>query len=692
MVKTLLHTADTGFDTGLDLADQTPAATTFDGVAAPEIDTNGGFVVTTSGAAATPTDTSGATVGLSGPIVTTSAGTSPFVINPIFDASILNAGSVLMGQLETAINTAIQALESIITTNETMSIHFGYGTIGGTTTTVSALGQSSYSINVYNYTQVRNALISHAATVAALSGVAASLPSTDPTGGGQIYLTLAEAHALGLASGTNVGTVGGVGISDTISLGFTAAGTSVVGGGAWAVGVFEHEISEVLGRVQALGTAFGTGNYTPLDFFRYSSAGSMELTQGGTSAYFSVNGGTTNLGAFNLLLSNGDLADWASSVVHDSFDNSETIGIVNTISATDITAMSALGYTLACFAAGTRILTARGQVAVEDLAVGDIVTAGFAGKAPITWIGHRHIDCRRHPNPETVWPIRVSAGAFGEGLPRRDLFLSPDHAVPVDGMLIPIKRLVNHASITRHPVDQVTWYHVELPAHDLLFAEGLAAESYLDTGNRGNFANGGSAIAMHADFATIPADHRREQGSCLPFATADAVIEPVWHQLSALAEAQGFRRAAAAPLTTDPAPVLEVDGRILRPIAHDQDRVTFALPAGTTMATLRTRAASPSLAAPWRDDPRVLGVAVSRLVLRDAHGTTVIPADHPALCDGWSMVEADGPRLWRWTDGAALLPALGRDGPTLLEVHLAATLAYPLDTPVQAVTDVRHAA
>ena len=127
-----------------------------------------------------------------------------------------------------------------------------------------------------------------------------------------------------------------------------------------------------------------------------------------------------------------------------------------------------------CFLRGTRIVTPRGEISVEELAIGDLVQVRDAGVAPIKWIGHRCVDCRCHPKPQKVWPVRVRAGAFGDGLPRRDLWLSPDHAVFVDDVLIPIKRLVNGTSIEQVAMDQITYYHVELAHHDVLLAEGPA--------------------------------------------------------------------------------------------------------------------------------------------------------------------------------------------------------------------------
>ncbi len=137
-----------------------------------------------------------------------------------------------------------------------------------------------------------------------------------------------------------------------------------------------------------------------------------------------------------------------------------------------------------CFAAGTKLLTADGEVAVEQLAIGALVPVMGVGVVPIKWIGFRQVICRNHPAPRDVWPVRVRAGAFGDNVPHRDLLLSPDHAVFLDGTLIPVRYLINDATIVQEAADSVTYWHVELARHEVLLAEGLACESYLDTGNR----------------------------------------------------------------------------------------------------------------------------------------------------------------------------------------------------------------
>jgi hypothetical protein len=159
---------------------------------------------------------------------------------------------------------------------------------------------------------------------------------------------------------------------------------------------------------------------------------------------------------------------------------------------------------VACFAAGTRIMTESGPIAVEHLTVGmQAVTATSGASAPIIWIGHRTVDCRRHPKPLAVSPVRIRAGAFGPGVPSSDVLLSPDHAVFFNDVLIPVRLLVNGKSVVRETVDHITYYHVELERHDLLLAEGLPVESFLDTDNRSAFANGGGATQLYPDFASL---------------------------------------------------------------------------------------------------------------------------------------------------------------------------------------------
>jgi hypothetical protein len=157
---------------------------------------------------------------------------------------------------------------------------------------------------------------------------------------------------------------------------------------------------------------------------------------------------------------------------------------------------------VACFAAGTRIATEHGEVPVEALRPGDRVRTASDRVAPVVWIGRTRVDLSRHPAPHRVAPLRIRAGAFGAGLPGRDLLVSPDHALWLRGVLIPAGRLEDGVVVTRAATTGfVTYWHVELDRHDVLLAEGLPAESFLDTGNRALFAGEPGARPLHADFS-----------------------------------------------------------------------------------------------------------------------------------------------------------------------------------------------
>jgi hypothetical protein len=144
--------------------------------------------------------------------------------------------------------------------------------------------------------------------------------------------------------------------------------------------------------------------------------------------------------------------------------------------------------TAPCFARGTRLLTPAGYAPVEALRPGDPLVTLAGDIKPARWIGSRALDLAAHVRPDAVRPVRILPGALGPGVPARHVRLSPDHALLLRGLLVPVKLLVNGATILRERNCQaVTYYHVELDRHDILLAEKLPVESYLDTGNRAMF-------------------------------------------------------------------------------------------------------------------------------------------------------------------------------------------------------------
>ena len=195
----------------------------------------------------------------------------------------------------------------------------------------------------------------------------------------------------------------------------------------------------------------------------------------------------------------------------------------------------------ACFASGTRIGGPGGEVAVERLLVGARVSAHFGSVASVVWVGHRRVDCRSHPHPEQVWPVRVRAGTFGRGMPARDVYLSPDHAIFVDGVLIPVRYLINGTNVVQEAVESVTYWHVELDQHDVIRAEGLPCESYLDTGNRSNFENADGPAAFYPDFAAL----RWESEGCAPLVVTGPALDTARRRVNAGGLRSAISRTAA---------------------------------------------------------------------------------------------------------------------------------------------------
>ena len=348
-----------------------------------------------------------------------------------------------------------------------------------------------------------------------------------------------------------------------------------------------------------------------------------------------------------------------------------------------------------CYVRGTMIQTPTGDLAVETLRPGmQVITLVDGENVPRTvkWVGHRRIDLTRHPRPETVAPIRIVRDAFADNVPHTDLLLSPDHAVFVDGLLICIRQLANGSTIRmERSWTAVDYYHVELNEHAILLAEGLPVESYLDTGNRGFFANSGAPLVLHPD---LPNENRyptRETNSCAPFVSDAASVQPIWQRFVDRAAAIG-RPGSQRVTTTDARLHLQCPGRqTIEPTYCDSQRAIFILPDAAPEVRLVSRAQVPTEARPWLDDQRQLGVRVKRLVLRGADETNEVAMDHPDLTRGWWAVEHDGPIMSRWTDGEAVLSLPTMRGTVVLEVHLAGAMTYVLDAGFEGVTERRIA-
>ncbi|ETF02146.1 hypothetical protein W822_15535 [Advenella kashmirensis W13003] len=157
---------------------------------------------------------------------------------------------------------------------------------------------------------------------------------------------------------------------------------------------------------------------------------------------------------------------------------------------------------VACFLKGTHIATPTGEVKIETLKRGDKVLTASGGVATIKWIGYRTLfkNRIRDKDAKRAFPVLFKKGCIADNVPHRDLVMSPGHHVSFDGNLISAMNLVNGKSIIQlFDMPSFQYFHLELEQFDILLAEGVPAESYVDTGNRDMFQNA-HEVAMDPDF------------------------------------------------------------------------------------------------------------------------------------------------------------------------------------------------
>ncbi len=313
-----------------------------------------------------------------------------------------------------------------------------------------------------------------------------------------------------------------------------------------------------------------------------------------------------------------------------------------------------------CFLAGTRVATPRGEVPVEQLAVGDTVTTLSGEARPITWIGTGRVLAPRGGRVASAAVI-VRKGALADNVPHRDLRVTKGHSLFIDGVLIPVEFLINHHSILWDAqAGEVTIYHIELQTHDVLIADGAPAESYRDDGNRWLFQNANSGWK-----------HPPKE-PCARVLTSGPVVDLVWRRLRDRAHTR-----PSQVLTREPDLHLLVDGKRIDPLDRSDARYVFQLGGRPRTVRICSRAAAPQALGVSRD-PRVLGVAIRRFVLAQARRQRAIDAAESSLTDGYHAFEsADG---IRWTTGDAALPMAlfaGVHGPCMLTLQLGGTTQYP---------------
>lgn len=160
-----------------------------------------------------------------------------------------------------------------------------------------------------------------------------------------------------------------------------------------------------------------------------------------------------------------------------------------------------------CFAQGTVISCPDGERRVESLQIGDAVLTAAGKVVSVRWIGRQTLDMRL-PDAGRNCPVRIRAGALGNGLPHSDLTVTADHGLVLDGLVINASALVNGSTIDYVPLPELpetfTVYHVETDAHDVILANGAPAETFIDYRDRRAFDNYQEYLDLYGCERIIP--------------------------------------------------------------------------------------------------------------------------------------------------------------------------------------------
>ncbi len=240
----------------------------------------------------------------------------------------------------------------------------------------------------------------------------------------------------------------------------------------------------------------------------------------GANNVLTISGGTT--GTVKIHLAKSD--SFAADVFHLNSDGGSGLFITETEQP--------------CYCRGTLILTDRGERRVEELQIGDRLVTLAGARRPIKWIGRRGYAGRHILGRQDILPICIKPGALRDDVPRRDLWISPHHAMFLEGVLIEARDLVNGVSIVQAAqVDEVEYFHLELDTHDVILAEGAPSETFIDDDSRMMFHN------AHEYALLYPDEPRNPPRFCAPRLREGYEVEAARRDIDARA---GLRRSDAA--------------------------------------------------------------------------------------------------------------------------------------------------
>ncbi|GEN58157.1 Hint domain-containing protein [Acetobacter nitrogenifigens] len=342
------------------------------------------------------------------------------------------------------------------------------------------------------------------------------------------------------------------------------------------------------------------------------------------------------------------------------------------------------GEAVICFLADSMIATANGEVAVQDVRIGDSLVAfdwrrGENVMRNVVWVGKaRAVVKPGLPDDEAGYPVRIAKDAIAAGVPHKDMLITAEHCLFFEGKFVPARMLVNGRSISYDKsFTSYDYYHIETADHSVIVADGVYTESYLDTGNRGSFVQHGQVVQFGAARALNWEDH-----GGAPLCTERSFVEPIFHSLNARAAQMNLVEPVTSKrvVTTDAdVRLLTGNGQIIRPIREEGDRVVFILPSGLESVQLVSRFSRPSdMVGPFVDDRRKFGVLVGKISFFEGSVEAEM-TEHLTQVElnGWNGLESSEAR---WTSGEGLitLPERKVKGPAMLSVQVLTTAQYIL--------------
>lgn len=330
---------------------------------------------------------------------------------------------------------------------------------------------------------------------------------------------------------------------------------------------------------------------------------------------------------------------------------------------------------LICFLPGSMIRTMSGDIAVEDLAIGDQVTVVGQDRqtSTIKWIGKSRATAKvGMPLDMSDYPVRILANAIADGVPYKDMLITPEHCLFFEGKFIPARMLVNGATIFFDTsIKEYDYYHVETERHSVIIADGMTTESYLDTGNRKMF----TSIGDEGEPTSW------EEGAFAPLGTSPDFVRPIYQAI--FARKNSLNIVSNSSVTNNQANLNHSDlrlildnGKVIRPVRKVGNRVHFLLPKDVRNAKIASNASRPSdTIGPFYDDRRYMGVSVGSIHIVSANKLTPVTSHlQQENLSGWHCLEGTQSRC---TNGYAHLPLPQNDTMTCKILSLEITSSGP---------------